>query len=369
MDKDLIYKIAINMIPKVGPMAAKQLISYCGSVEAVFKEPLKALEKIPSIGRTTAQNIIKQEVLSAAEFEMRFMEQNGIKALYYQDAQFPFRLKQCPDSPILLYQQGDCNLNTKKVVSIVGTRASTDYGEDWTVEFVKQLSNHDILLVSGLAYGIDICAHKSALDNNIPTIGVLGHGLDRIYPAKHTQFAKDMLNRGALLSEFTSGNKPNRENFPKRNRIVAGMSDAIVVVEAKKRGGALITADLGFQYNRDVFALPGNYNQSTSEGCNHLIKTTKANLIESIEDLKYIMNWTEDTDHTITQDDSFQTELFIHLSQDEEEVLDVLMIKAQPIDLIAIKVKIPISRLIQILLQLELKGLIKNLPGNQYKRL
>jgi len=357
------------MIPKVGPMAAKQLISYCGSVEAVFQEPLKALEKIPSIGRSTAQNIIKQEVLSAAEFEMRFMEQNGIQALYYQDPQFPFRLKQCPDSPILLYQQGSCNLNTKKVVSIVGTRSSTDYGEEWTMEFVKQLANHDILLVSGLAYGIDICAHKSALDNNIPTIGVLGHGLDRIYPAKHTQFAKDMLNHGALLSEFTSGNKPSRENFPKRNRIVAGMSDAIIVVEAKKRGGALITADLGFQYNRDVFALPGNYNQSTSEGCNHLIKSTKANLIESIKDLEYIMNWSEDNDSKIQSDDSFQTELFINLSQDEEEVLNTLLIKAQPIDLIALKVKIPISRLIQILLQLELKGLIKNLPGNLYKRL
>lgn len=369
MDKDLIYKIAINMIPKVGPMAAKQLISYCGSVEAVFKEPVNVLEKIPSIGRTTAQNIVKQEVLSAAEFEMRFMEQQGIHALYYQDPKFPFRLKQCPDSPILLYQQGDCDLNTKKVVSIVGTRASTDYGEDWTMEFVKQLSKHDVLLVSGLAYGIDICAHKSALDNRIPTVGVLGHGLDRIYPAKHKEFAKEMLHHGALLSEFTSGNKPSRENFPKRNRIVAGMSDAIIVVEAKKSGGALITADLGVQYNRDVFALPGNYNQSMSEGCNHLIKTTKANLIESIQDLEYIMNWTEDTNCTVPQDDSFQTELFINLSQDEEEVLNAMLIKAQPIDLIALKVKIPISKLIQILLQLELKGLIKNLPGNQYKRI
>ena len=355
------------MIPNVGPIAAKQLISYCGSPEAVFKEPIKVLEKIPSIGRKVAQNIVKQEVLSAAEFEIRFIEQNGVKPVYFQDESYPFRLKQCSDSPILLYQQGVCDLNAKKVVSIVGTRSSTDYGEDWTKEFVQELAKHNVLLVSGLAYGIDICAHKSALEFGIPTIGVLGHGLDRIYPAKHSEFAKEMIHHGALVSEFTSGNKPSRENFPKRNRIVAGMSDAIIVVEARKRGGALITADLGVQYNRDVFALPGNYRQQSSEGCNHLIKSTKAHLIETISDLEYIMNWNEDVNGG-TCEDSFQTELFVQLSNEEETVLNTLLIKPQPIDVIALKVKMPISTLIQVLLQLELKGLAKNLPGNQYKR-
>jgi len=252
-------------------------------------------------------------------------------------------------------------------VSIVGTRSSTDYGEDWTKEFVQELAKHNVLLVSGLAYGIDICAHKSALEFGIPTIGVLGHGLDRIYPAKHSEFAKEMIHHGALVSEFTSGNKPSRENFPKRNRIVAGMSDAIIVVEARKRGGALITADLGVQYNRDVFALPGNYRQQSSEGCNHLIKSTKAHLIETISDLEYIMNWNDDVNGG-TCEDSFQTELFVQLSNEEETVLNTLLIKPQPIDVIALKVKMPISTLIQVLLQLELKGLAKNLPGNQYKR-
>lgn len=353
------------MIPKVGPMLAKQLISFCGSPEAVFKEQMSGLMKIPQIGRMTAETIVKQEVLSAAEFELKFMEQEGIRAHYFKDESYPFRLKQCVDSPILLFQRGDCQLNGRKVISIVGTRSSTDYGEDWLKEFVKELAKHQVIIVSGLAYGIDITAHKAALENNIPTIAVLGHGLDRIYPAKHTDVARDMLQNGALLSEFFSGSKPAKENFPRRNRIVAGMCDALIVAEAKRRGGALITADLANQYNRDVFALAGNYYQSSSEGCNQLIKSNKAHLIESIADLEYIMQWDTEPEQQATH----QNELFIQLSKDEEELLGHLQIKAQPIDLLAVKTKMPISKLIQTLLQLELKNLVKNLPGNQYKRL
>ncbi|MCT4664582.1 MAG: DNA-processing protein DprA [Flavobacteriales bacterium] len=355
------------MIPTIGCVTAKQLIAYCGGAEAVFHEKANVLEKIPNIGRKTAKEIVSQNVLSAAEFELRFMEENGIHPVYFQNDHYPFRLKQCSDAPVLLYQKGNCNLNTKKVVSIVGTRASTDYGESWCEEFVKNLAHHDVLLVSGLAYGIDVCAHHSAIDHGIPTVGVLGHGLDTMYPAKHRKIAQEMIENGAILSEFVSGTKPSRENFPRRNRLVAGMCDALVVVEAKKSGGALITAKLANDYNRDVFALPGNLHQNSSAGCNKLIKSNQANLIESIEDLEYIMNW--EKDDTGKQNSGQQMELFINLNTDEENVLNGMSHQPESIDLISLRLKMPISKVIQILLTLELKGLIKNLPGNLYKRI
>jgi DNA processing protein len=367
LPKELLYQIGISMIPNVGPVLAKQLIAYCGGAEAVFKEKVSTLQKIPSVGKNIAVHINSQNVLSAAEFEMRYIEDNGIKAHFFQDKTYPFRLKQCADAPIVLFQRGDCELNRNKVVSIVGTRNSTHYGEEWCEKFVRNLAQHDVLLVSGLAYGIDVCAHKEALRNKIPTVGVLGHGLDMMYPQKHRKIADEMIENGSLLSEFVSGTSPNRENFPKRNRIVAGMCDAVIVVEAKKTGGALITARLANDYNRDVFALPGSIHQSSSVGCNKLIKSNQANLIESIEDLEYIMNWEKETENTLQQ--NFQTELFVNLSSEEEMIINNLSKTPISIDLLSLKIKMPISKLIQLLLQLELKGSVKSLPGNMYKRM
>ncbi len=365
LNQELIYKVGLTLIPSVGPVIAKKLIAYCNGVEAVFRESRQNLMKIPGVGRQTADAIVNQKVLSAAEFEISFMQQNGVKALFYQDESYPFRLKHCADSPILLYSKGDVDYNKSKIISIVGTRMATEYGISWCQEFIRELKGHDVIVVSGLAYGIDICAHKACLDYGIDTVAVLGHGLDRIYPTVHSKMAQQIAESGALLTEFETGIEPVRENFPKRNRIVAGIADATIVVEARRRGGALITAGLANSYNRDVFALPGNIQAKSSMGCNFLIKTNQAHLIESVKDLEYIMSW--DTENI--KDDTVQTELFISLTKEEEEILGALATKDKlAIDVLSLMVQQPVSKLVQGLLQLELKGLVKSLPGKVYKR-
>lgn len=366
MNSEKIYQIALTLVPKVGDVAAKKLIAYCGGAEAVFKESKKSLMLIPGIGSAIASSIVSQDLLSAAEFELKFMEQNGVSPIYFMDEGYSFRLKQCVDAPIMMYLKGNVNLNAKRIISVVGTRKSSDYGKSMTDELIKGLSHlDDIVIVSGLAYGIDSAAHKACLKYGVPTIGVLAHGLDRIYPSVHHQMAKEMQENGALVSDFTSGTNPDRENFPKRNRIIAGLSDATVVVEARKKGGALITAGIANSYSRDVFAVPGRVGDENSEGCNNLIRRNQAALIQSASDICYLMGWDEDADKNINQ----QVELFIDLSREEEELLGILSSKEKvTIDLIAMQAKLSIPKIMQVLLQLELKGLVRALPGNQYAK-
>ena len=366
MNSEKIYQIALTLVPKVGDVAAKKLIAYCGGAEAVFKESKRALLLIPGIGPAIANSIVSQDLLSAAEFELKFMEQNDIKPIYFMDSDYSFRLKQCGDAPIMLYTKGAINLNEKKNISIVGTRKSTDYGKKMTEQIIEGLSDlKDIVVVSGLAYGIDIAAHKACLKYNVPTMAILAHGLDRVYPQLHSQVARDMQNQGGLVSEFMSGTKPDRENFPKRNRIIAGLSDATLVVEARKKGGALKTADIANSYSRDVFAVPGRVGDENSEGCNNLIRRNQAALIQSANDVCYLMAWDKESEKKANH----QVSLFIDLNKDEQEILGIVSSKEKlSLDLIGFQAKLSIPKIMQILLQLELKGLVRALPGNQYAK-
>jgi DNA processing protein len=243
-DEILKYRIALTLLPGVGAVNAKTLVSYCGSVEAVFKQKKSLLEKIPNIGPLTSESILKQDVFDRAEKEIAFIHKNKITPLFYLDAEYPSRLKNCDDSPALLYFKGNADLNVQKVIAIVGTRNSTQYGKRVCENLIEGFAAFNITVISGLAYGIDITAHKLALKNNLPTVGVLAHGLDRIYPGIHSDTAEKMLDNGGLITEFMSETKPYRENFPSRNRIVAGMVDAVIVVESALKGGALITAEI-----------------------------------------------------------------------------------------------------------------------------
>lgn len=363
MFEQLIYKIGLTLIPGIGDIVGKKLVAWCGGPEAVFLEKKKALLKIPGVGLQTIENIVNQQVLKRAEEEIRFIEKHKIQPLFYLDRDYPKRLQHCPDSPMLLYYRGTVSLNHQKVIGIVGTRNATEYGKHFCEQLVENLLDDDVLIVSGLAYGIDTCAHRASLKNGIPTIGVLGHGLDRIYPAVNRSLAQRMLDHGGLLTEFKSQTNPDRENFPKRNRIVAGMIDALIVVESAKKGGALITADIANSYSRDVFAVPGRVGDPYSEGCNFLIRTNRAAMIEDVQNLRYIMGW--DRKEKIT---SAQTRLFRDFSADEQILIDLFKDQKEcDIDDMMLKSGFPASKLAVLLLNLEFDGVLVALPGKRYK--
>lgn len=367
MDDQLSYKIGITLIPGIGDITAKKLIAYCGGVEAVFKEKGKGLLKVPGIGQTLAEAILKNKVLSIAEKELRFIEKFKITPLFYLDSGYPERLKHAEDSPVMLYYKGSASFNVPRVVAVVGTRRASDYGKKICRNLIEGLAPLNVLVVSGLAYGIDICAHRAALDMGLSTVGVVGHGLDMLYPQSHKATAEKMLLNGGLLTDFTSGSKFIPENFPKRNRIVAGLSDAVVVVEAAKKGGALITADIANSYNRDVFAFPGRVGDHYSEGCNNFIKSNRAALIQSADDLIYIMGWQEKKDN---KKKLVQKQLFEDLSADEKAVVDFLEKEGDAsIDLISLNLKLPASKIASLLLNLEFQGVIQCLPGKIYQRI
>ena len=367
-DETLKYKIGITLIKGVGNCVAKNLIAYLGCVEAVFKEKQQNLAKIPGIGDVLSKEITSQNVLARAEEEIEFITKNNIQTTYFTDRDYPYRLKECADSPIIIYSKGNCNLNDGKFIGVVGTRNATETGKENCKKLITDLSetNPNIVIVSGLAYGVDICAHKAALDAGLPTIGVIGHGLDRIYPAIHRSTAVKMLPQGALLTEYLSQTNPDRQNFVQRNRIIAGLCDAIVVVESAVRGGALITAEVANDYNRDVFAFPGRVNDEWSAGCNALIKNNKASLIETADDILRFMNWEKQNSGTAS---NIQTTLFLDLSDEEQTVVNVLRQNQDGIQLneLAIQLEKPISKISSMLLEMEFKGVVKCLPGNVYK--
>jgi DNA processing protein len=367
-DELLKYKIGITLIKGIGNNLAKSLISYVGSLEGVFREKQSNLAKIPGIGEILSAEIVSQNVLKRAEEEIEFIEKNKINTFYYTDRDYPYRLKECADSPIMIFSKGNCDFNNGKFVGIVGTRNATESGKENCRKLIFDLANTQLntIIVSGLAYGIDICAHKSALDAGLPTIGVIGHGLDRIYPAAHRPTAVKMMPNGALLTEYLSKTNPDRPNFVQRNRIIAGLCDAIIVVESASRGGALITAEIANDYNRDVFAFPGRVNDEWSAGCNALIKNNKASLIESAEDLCKFMSW-EKQDLINTQ--TIQTALFLDLSDEEQEIVSILRQNSDGIQMneLAIILSKPASKISSMLLEMEFKGIVKCLPGSVYK--
>lgn len=364
MGESLKYKIALSLIPNIGDILAKRIVSYCGGVNAVFEEKKTALEKIPGIGDFHAKAIRNHKVFNRAEEEIKFIEKNGITPLFYLDADYPKRLTYCEDSPVMLYFKGNANFNSEKIISIVGTREATEYGKQLCEKLIADLAVHNPMIVSGLAYGIDICAHRAALDNGLSTVCGLAHGLDKIYPEPHSNTANKMLENGGWLSDFTSKNRPDRENFPRRNRIVAGVSDATIVIESKVGGGSLITADIANSYNRDVFAFPGRVDDVCSIGCNNLIKQNKAALIQSAADIVYIMGW----EKTKVKNAPQQKKLFLELSNDEELLVNVLKEKETiNIDDLCLVCKLPMSKVSGLLLTLEFSGVVRSLPGKMYR--
>lgn len=364
MDDLLKYKIAMTMIPGVGGITAKKLISYCGGIDAVFQEKESALKKIPGIGNHLAKIVSRFKDFERVEKELLFIEKNKIKVLFFTEKGYPERLKHCDDGPVLLFYKGNADLNKSKVIAVVGTRSITEYGKEKCTEIVEGLKKHDPLIVSGLAYGVDTRAHKTAMDNNLQTIGVLGHGLDRIYPPLNKPLAKRMLEEnGGLLTDFPTETKPDRENFPKRNRIIAGLADALIVIEAAKTGGALITANIANTYNRDVFAVPGRTHDVYSQGSNHLIKIHKANLLETAADVEYIMNWESEPGKTRNQQ-----QLFIELEPDEKILAELIKEKGEAsFDFLVNSSGFSFSKTSVILLNMEFKGALKPLPGKIFK--
>ncbi|MBX2966398.1 MAG: DNA-processing protein DprA [Cyclobacteriaceae bacterium] len=364
MEQERLALVALHFISGIGDTTVRQLISYCGSAEKVFKTPKGKLTKIPGIGPVIAETIIKGKPVEKAEKEISRAEREGVEILFYTDKKYPSRLKHIPDAPSMLYLKGNIDLENPKTVGIVGTRQATAYGKDQVEKIIQGLVAHGTLIVSGLAYGIDIQAHKQALKHNLPTVGIMGSGIDVIYPATHKETATKMQAHGGLITENPFGTKPDAFNFPQRNRIIAGLADALIVVEAAEKGGALITAEIANSYNKDVFAFPGSIGETYSAGCNNLIKTNKAHLLTGIKDIEYIMNWAADNDTVKKKVTPFSLDSFT----DNEKTVLLLLLEKSPLilDELSWKSNLPVSQLASVLLGLEFNGIVKSLPGKMY---
>lgn len=366
MTNDLLYQLSLTLVPNIGPVQAKILLQHC-EAEEIFHAKKSYLEKIEGIGPIRAESITSFNEFSKAEEEIKFIEKYKIKPLFLTDKDYPKRLLNCYDSPTLLYYKGNADLNASKIIAVIGTRSHTDYAKQVTEKILKELAGQNITIVSGLAFGVDAIAHKAALKNDLPTVAVLAHGLDQIYPNEHSGLAKDMIKQsGGLLTEFRSKTKPDKHNFPTRNRIVAGMSDATVVIETGIKGGSMITAELANGYNKDVFALPGKVTDSKSAGCNYLIKSNKAMLLTDAKEIIEIMGWEEKRSQKAKS--KSQKELFIELTKEEKIVVEILKEKdSVHIDEINLKSGLSSSAVAAAILNLELQNVMVSLPGKLYR--
>jgi DNA processing protein len=361
MDNQNLYKIAAANLEGIGPVKLAHLISKTGCLEKLFSLSDCEIKHLSGFTFNQIQNMNRKNALKIAEEEQLKNEKKGIKTLFFLDENYPRRLKQCIDAPIVLYYKGTIDFNPSKIISIVGTRNMSSYGQNILDQFIQEIKDEDMVVVSGLAYGVDIHTHHLCLKHNIKTMGVLGHGLDRIYPAQHKKVANQMLEEGCLLSEFKMDTKPDRENFPRRNRIVAGISDATIVIESQIKGGSMITANLANDYNRDVFTFPGDVDRMYSKGCNHLIAEQKAHLIQDAAGFLKLMNWQKIVKKPV------QSRLTFDLSMDEQNIYNVLLAEdLQHIDLISLKSGFKLSALSFLLMGMELNGVIKAFPGNRY---
>lgn len=364
LSKNQLHEVALTFIPLVGAVTARTLVSYCGGAEAVFRASKRELLNIPGIGPAIADSVRTAEPLRRAESELEYMAKHGIEAIFYTDERFPLRLRQLPDAPALLYFKGSSAevLSAERVVAIVGTRQPTEHGKAICEELVEDLKPYNALIVSGLAYGIDVTAHKKANAVGLPNIGVLGNGLGRLYPAAHQSVAQKMLENGGLLSEYPHATPPDREHFPMRNRIIAGLSDCLVVVETGETGGSIISAELAGQYDREVFAVPGRPRDPKSIGCNHLIKKEKARLLESAADLAAVMGWEVEGNRR-----AVQTQLLLDLSPAESSIVAAIRARPEiPIDELTIATQLSPGELAALLLGLEFRGVLRTLPGKRY---
>jgi DNA protecting protein DprA len=362
-DQDLFYLLALLKVDGVGDIMAKKLLNYFGSAEAVFKSKGSQMAVIDGVGSVLVQNFKDKSVFDKANQEMEFMKSSGVKVSFFKEDEYPERLKHCIDSPVLIFSSGNINLANKRIISIVGTRQITSYGTEFCRNLIEELAPLDPVIVSGFAYGVDIVAHQRAMDFNLQTIGVLAHGLNQIYPKSHKKFIVPMEENGGFITEFWSTSNPDKENFVRRNRIVAGMTEATIVIESAEKGGSLITANLANDYNRDVFAVPGRVTDKYSQGCNNLIKTQRANVLTSAADLVYMLNWNVDT-----KAKPVQKQLFIQLETEEQKVYDFLLKNGKELlDIIALQCDFPIYKISGILLNMELKGVIRPLPGKLFE--
>lgn len=362
-DAELLQHLSLTMIPQVGDIQIGILLKHFGSAASVLNASPKALEEVPGIGTVRAASIRNCHVQQRVEAEWRFIQKNHITVLVKGNQGYPSKLEHCMDAPHVLYYKGSSDLLNKRVVSVVGTRSPSQYGKDRVVELMAVLGQYNVMVVSGLAYGIDTLVHKEALNNTLETIGVLGHGLDQLYPHANKALAAEMLQQGGLLSEFMEGIKPEKQNFPKRNRIVAGMADAVVVVESGSKGGSLITADIANSYNKDVLAYPGRATDPSSKGCNQLIRNHKANLITCGQDLVEFMNWAEDQ----YQSSKVQHAMKVSLSDGENVILSIISHHDPcPIDLLTNLSGLNPGLVSAHVLSLEMAGLITSLPGKLY---
>lgn len=363
-ENELLNTLALMRVEGVGDIVAKKLINHLGGAEAVFKAKRQQILAIEGVGDILYNNLKNPEVFKQAEAEIKFISGNNISASFYLDKDYPERLKHCIDGPVLLFSSGNISVEGRKMLSIVGTRQMTAYGADFTRKLLEDLAPLNPVIVSGFAYGIDIHAHLVAMDLGLQTIGVVAHGLNQVYPKVHKKYVAKMEENGGFMTEFWSSSNPDKENFVKRNRIVAGLSEATIIVESAEKGGSLITANVANDYNRDVFAVPGRITDKYSMGCNNLIKTQRANLLTGAADLIYIMNWeTEEK-----KQKPVQKQLFISLEDDEQKVYDYLLKNGkEQLDLIALACEMPVFKLSSMLLTMELKGVIRPLPGKMFE--
>jgi DNA processing protein len=361
---ELLAVLRLQNIPNIGDVSAKKLIDHCGSAEAVFTDKRRQLLKIEGIGSYTLRNLYDAEHREAAEAEYGYIQKNQIDYTYFKDADHPAYLKHCVDSPILLFKRGNIDLADKKIISVVGTRNITSYGKAFCEKFIGDIAPLDPVIVSGFAYGVDITAQKAAIKHGLQTIACLAHGLNQIYPKTHAKYVRDVEKNGGFYTEFWSTSQPQREHFLQRNRIIAGMSEATVVVESAERGGSLVTADIANSYDRDVFAVPGRTGDKFSTGCNNLIKQQKAHIITSAADLVYLLDWDVEKKET----PNVQKQLFVELDATEQSIYDYLQKNGkQLLDSIALECRLPIFKVSSTLLNMEMKGVVRPLPGKLFE--
>jgi DNA processing protein len=364
MPDELLYQLALTFIPRIGHVQAKTLVEHFQTASAIFKAKKTELEKLEGIGELRAKSILSFKDFTKAEEELLFVDKYKIQPLFIGDKNYPKRLLNCFDPPTLLFYKGNADLNSSKIITVIGTRNNSDYGKQITEKLIKDLAVYNVLIVSGLAFGIDAVAHKSALKYSLQTVGVLAHGLDKIYPQEHTLLAKEMVINGGLITEFRSNTKPDKHNFPTRNRIAAGMSDATIVIETGLKGGSMITAELANGYNKDVFAFPGKVTDAKSAGCNYLIKNNKAILLTDAKEIIELLNWEEKIKSKIKK----RKELFIELTPNEKIIINILKQKETVhIDELNIKSNLTSSAVAAATLNLELQNVITSLPGKMYK--
>lgn len=362
---ELFYALSLLQVEGIGDVMAKKLINQCGSAENIFKEKTQTLQKIDGVGTILTKNLKDKSIFDKATAELKFIEDEKIQTLFFQDKLYPERLKHCIDGPLVLFQSGNIDLQNRKIISIVGTRQITSYGTEFCKKLIEDLAPLNPIIVSGFAYGVDIVAHQTAMDLGLQTIGVLAHGLNQVYPKVHKKYVSKMEQNGGFITEFWSTSNPEKENFVKRNRIVAGMTEATVVIESAEKGGSLITAMIANDYNRDVFAVPGRTSDKLSQGCNNLIKTQRANLLTSAADIVYILNWELDNKK---ESKPIQKQLFVSLEPEEQKVYDYLLSKGkEQMDFIALECDFPIFKISSILLNMELKGVVRPLPGKLFE--